>query len=162
MQRELTYNKWVKYIHDYQLNKYKVKYTQKPAEKSGAMLLDELREQEYIMTDNQIIAEFMGYKVIYKPKVVNGENFFEYIDENGKYTYCHSLLKYNDQWDWLMEVVEKIESLRDLDGNAYRFSIDMCNVSIENTDIEILGGDFKFNTTYNAVVKFINEYNKRK
>ena len=25
MQRELTYNKWVKYIHDYQLNKYKVK-----------------------------------------------------------------------------------------------------------------------------------------
>ena len=25
MNRELTYNKWVKYIHDYQLNKYKVK-----------------------------------------------------------------------------------------------------------------------------------------
>ena len=65
MQRELTYNKWVKYIHDYQLNKYKVKYTQKPAEKSGAMLLDELREQEYIMImiDNQIIAEFMGLEL---------------------------------------------------------------------------------------------------
>ena len=40
-----------------------MKYTQKPAEKSGAMLLDELREQEYIMRDNQIIAEFMGLEL---------------------------------------------------------------------------------------------------
>ena len=142
MQRELTYNKWVKYIHDYQLNKYKVKYTQKPAEKSGAMLLDELREQEDIMRDNQIIAEFMGYKVIYKPKVVNGENFFEYIDENGKYTYCHSLLRYNDQWDWLMPVMAKI---------VHEFG-----------DGWIFEEGYNLDKRYQAVVKFINEYNKRK
>jgi hypothetical protein len=111
--------------------------------------------------ENKLIAEFMGYKVVDKPKVVNGENFFEYIDENGNYTYCNSLLKYDTSWDWLMPVVEKIESLRDLDGNAYRFSIDMCNVSIENTDIEILGGDFKINTTYNAVVEFIKTHKNK-
>jgi len=167
MQRELTYNKWVKYIHDYQLNKYKVKYTQKPAEKSGAMLLDELREQEDIMTDNQIIAEFMGYKVIYKPKVVNGENFFEYIDENGKYTYCHSLLKYNDQWDWLMEVVEKIESDERYDVEILQYGTriiertktDLIEVVNNIADISF---DSKIEHTYDAIVKFINEYNKRK
>ena len=59
--------------------------------------------------ENKLIAEFMGYEVIDKPKVVNGENFFEYIDENGKYTYCNSLLRYNDQWDWLMPVLKKIK-----------------------------------------------------
>ena len=148
MNRELTYNKWVKYIHDYQLNKYKVKYTQKPAEKSGAMLLDELREQEDIMTDNQIIAEFMGYKVIYKPKVVNGENFFEYIDENGKYTYCHSLLRYNDQWDWLMPVLSKCFKTGD-DTQEWDNIMD----TLFTCDIDIV---------YAQVVEFINEYNKRK
>lgn len=148
MQRELTYNKWVKYIHYYQLNKYKVKYTQKPAEKSGAMLLDELREQEYIMTDNQIIAEFMGYKVIYKPKVVNGENFFEYIDENGKYTYCHSLLRYNDKWDWLMPVVKKCFCTGD---NTFEW--DAIMDAMWTCDIKIV---------HSVLVEFINEYNKRK
>ena len=148
MNRELTYNKWVKYIHDYQLNKYKVKYTQKPAEKSGAMLLDELREQEYIMSDNQIIAEFMGYKVIHKPKVVNGENFFEYIDENGKYTYCHSLLRYNDQWDWLMPVLSKCFKTGD-DTQEWDNIMD----TLFTCDIDIV---------YAQVVEFINEYNKRK
>lgn len=85
------------------------------------------------MENNKLIAEFMS------------ENR-EFLDK---------VLRYHHSWDWLMPVVEKIESLRDLNGDAYRFSIDMCNVSIENTDIEILGGDFKINTTYKAVVKFI-------
>ena len=59
-------------------------------------------------TENELIAEFMGVKVVAKPKVVNGENFFEYIDENNNYTYCNSLLKYHSSWDWLMPVMAKI------------------------------------------------------
>ena len=132
MQRELTYNKWVKYIHDYQLNKYKVKYTQKPAEKSGAMLLDELREQEDIMTDNQIIAEFMGY-----PE----------LGTEGDFSY----LKYHTSWDWLMPVANEIIKSRDEQNTDW----DLTNLkyALQTTNIEYV---------YRAVVEFINEYNKRK
>jgi hypothetical protein len=56
------------------------------------------------MKNNKLIAEFMGYQVVDSPKVINGENFFEYLDKNGVYTYCESLLRYNDKWDWLMPV----------------------------------------------------------
>ena len=92
--------------------------------------------------ENKLIAEFMGYKVVDKPKVVNGENFFEYIDENGKYTYCNSLLRYNDQWDWLMPVIEKIEndgldphgmidnSLRKNNQKRWRSIEDLHNVAV--------------------------------
>ena len=132
MQRELTYNKWVKYIHDYQLNKYKVKYTQKPAEKSGAMLLDELREQEDIMRDNQIIAEFMGY-----PE----------LGTEGDFSY----LKYHTSWDWLMPVANEIIKSRDEQNTDW----DLTNLkyALQTTNIEYV---------YKAVVKFINENNKRK
>ena len=68
-------------------------------------------------------------------------------------------LQYKYSWDWLMPVVEKIEGLRDSKGNAYRFSIDMCNAQIEGANIEILGGTFKLDTTYKAVVEFINQLN---
>ena len=131
MQRELTYNKWVKYIHDYQLNKYKVKYTQKPAEKSGAMLLDELREQEDIMTDNQIIAEFMGY-----PE----------LGTEGDFSY----LKYHTSWDWLMPVANEIIKSRDEQNTDW----DLTNLkyALQTTNIEYV---------YRAVVEFINENNKR-
>ena len=114
------------------------------------------------MENNKLIAEFMGYKVVYKPKIVNGENFFQYIDENSKYTYCISLLRYNDQWDWLMSVVERIENF------GYEFIIveSRCYVK-HNTDhsieelfhIETIGS--KIDTTYKAVLKFINNYNKK-
>ena len=57
-----------------------------------------------------------------------------------------------------MPVVEKIESLRDPNGNAYRFSIDMCNAQIKGTTIEVLGGAYKLDTVYKAVVQFIKNY----
>jgi hypothetical protein len=93
------------------------------------------------MNSNKLIAEFMG--------VEDHQWMGEYVTPN-----------YNTSWDWLMPVVEKIEGLRDKNGNAYRFTIDMCNAQIEETNIEILGGAFKIDTTYKAVVQFINQYNK--
>ena len=143
MQRELTYNKWVKYIHDYQLNKYKVKYTQKMAEKSGAMLLDELREQEDIMRDNQIIAEFMGWLIR-----INLKYGTPYVNCKGIGFYE---LQYHTSWDWLMPVANEIIKSRD-EQNA---DWDLTNLkyALQTTNIEYV---------YKAVVKFINENNKRK
>ena len=99
------------------------------------------------MNDNKLIAEFMGYKVIDKPKVVNGENFFEYIDENGKYTYCNSLLRYNDQWDWLMPVVQKCYE-SGAEGDC------IGDITMYLTDVDI-------KSTYKAVVEFIKRYSNK-
>jgi len=109
-------------------------------------------------TDNELIAEFMCWELQNNP---TDRWFGSYREPNGilhKNTNKEPLL-FHTSWDWLMTVVEKIESLRDVNGNAYRFTIDMCNAQIEETNIEILGGAFKIDTTYKAVVQFINQYN---
>ena len=89
------------------------------------------------MNNNKLIAEFMGME--------DYQEMGEYVTPN-----------YNTSWDWLMRVVEKIESL------GYEFTIveSRCKVS-NNTDhsveelfhIETIGSKFK--TTYDAVVQFI-------
>ena len=103
------------------------------------------------MKDNRLIAEFMEYKL-------EGEVWVATMSKEDD-TYLGRHLLFQTSWDWLMPVVEKIESLRDTNGNAYRFTIDMCNAQIEETNIEILGGAFKLDTTYKAVVEFINQNN---
>jgi len=107
--------------------------------------------------NNVLIAEFMGMKL--------GQ---DHTNDNMYYDDAENLhpptpideLKFHTSWDWLMPVVEKIESLRDANGDAYRFTIDMCNAQIEGTHIEMIGGAYKLNTTYKAVVEFINQLNK--
>jgi hypothetical protein len=89
--------------------------------------------------ENKLIAEFMEL-----PTEVFKSGIYE---ENE--------LSYNTSWECLMPVVDKIESMRNLDGDAYRFFIDMCNVEIENTDIIVLGASYKRDAVYNAVVEFI-------
>jgi len=89
------------------------------------------------MNSNKLISEFMGME--------DHQEMGEYVTPN-----------YNTSWDWLMRVVEKIESL------GYEFTIveSRCKVS-NNTDhsveelfhIETIGSKFK--TTYDAVVQFI-------
>ena len=95
------------------------------------------------MKDNKLIAEFMGWKPNEHHWCLNGDKD----------------LQYHTSWDWLMPVVEEIECLIDPNGNAYRFTIDMCNAQIEETNIKILGGAFKLDSTYKAVVEFIKKYN---
>ena len=103
------------------------------------------------MKNNKLIAEFMGLE--------NGLYHFQNHDTDMYYT--DSELKFHTSWDWLMPVVEEIECLIDPNGNAYRFTIDMCNAQIEETNIKILGGAFKLDSTYKAVVEFIKKYNDK-
>lgn len=59
-------------------------------------------------TENEIIAEFMGYKWI-------GEHWFDdHMTKNAaQKTGCFvEVVKYDTSWDWLMPVVDKIESLK--------------------------------------------------
>ena len=93
--------------------------------------------------NNKLIAEFMGKEIYQK-----------YHESN-----------YHCSWDWLMPVIEKIESLSDTKGDFYRFTITMYDASIKGTDIEILGDAYyegreqKIVSTYQAVLEFIKYYN---
>ena len=116
--------------------------------------------------NNKLIAEFMGY-------IYEDDRFFM-EDSNGElvaksqYENLHHELKYDSSWDWLMPVVDKIESLNDTKGDPYRFTITMYDASIKGTDIEILGDSYyegseqKIVSTYQAVVEFIKDYNNGK
>jgi len=112
------------------------------------------------MNYNKLIAEFMGFAPEKNIGWYDGDMMMPQIVYDTNNGNCFDELLFDQSWDWLMTVVEKIESLRDVNGNAYRFTIDMCNAQIEETNIEILGGAFKIDTTYKAVVQFINQYNK--
>lgn len=104
--------------------------------------------------NNKIIAEFMGAKYdkdttfpIYKNDLwlpIHGIcNYTTTESGNGK------ILCYHKDWNWLMEVVEKI-----------------LNICSENDDLEkwaVITDNVPYiQPTYNECVKFINFYNKQK
>tara|TARA_A100000172_G_scaffold74774_1_gene57118 strand:+ start:288 stop:563 length:276 start_codon:yes stop_codon:yes gene_type:complete len=88
------------------------------------------------MNDNKLIAEFMGYVYVDSPK--------------------NELPPYHLSWDWLMPVVEKIESL------GYWVNRNDGDITISNkSDMVVVtpmssGG---IDMMYKAVVEFIKEYN---
>jgi hypothetical protein len=90
--------------------------------------------------NNKLIAEFMGYEIIYRP---NSNGFIEISDTE----LCDvDDLEYHKSWDWLMPVVERIEQV--FQGVAYA----EVHLSLYSTIDEV----------YQAVVEFIKEYNTPK
>jgi len=54
------------------------------------------------MEDNKLIAEFMGYEVLYRP---NSNGFIELSETE----LCDvDDLQYHTSWDWLMPVIQRI------------------------------------------------------
>lgn len=122
------------------------------------------------MTDNELIAEFMGGRkqIIgddqlhgYSPGTILWHGLF---DEHGHTTY----LSFDDDWEWLMPVVEKIETMYDTgifyDGHRQP---DVHNIRIYakrggSETIVVSYGTSKIETTYKAVVEFIKWYNSQK
>lgn len=107
--------------------------------------------------NNKIIAKFMGY-------IDNGcseEGFL--INPTTNYDEDIIELKFNSDWNWLMEVVQKIESLG-FDFAIYTGS----SVSIINTknypfkEIVSEGHKNKIESVYNACLEFIKWYNEQK
>ena len=104
------------------------------------------------MNDNKLISEFMG--MTYGDP--NDDSVMIQMTSQGNEVVPIESMKYHTSWDWLIPVVEKIESL------GYEFTIveSRCKVS-NNTDysieelfhIQTTGS--KINTTYKAVVQFI-------
>ena len=107
-----------------------------------------------IIEKNKIIAEFLNLtsQVIF-------EQVFA-VCENGKTNfYKKDELKFHSDWNWLMEVVEKIESL------GYRIEIvkHICRIYLSNKETIIISENTpKIEAVYNAVVEFIKWYNENK
>ena len=106
--------------------------------------------------NNKLIAEFMGI-------TPNEEGVYR-ISKHEGYSECH--LSYHKEWNWLMPVVDKIESI-DEDGFSYSIQVEYHSVVIwkhsdrfDSKRIIEVNGESKRSTTYNAVVEFINQFNK--
>ena len=102
--------------------------------------------------NNKLIAEFMGYEIkTYSTPISDIITPYGQISEDK--------LKFHSNWDWLMAVVEKIESL------GYSFSIHLnwvkiCPKGKPNVYIVKYGiGNTKIEATYKAVLEFIKWYN---
>lgn len=114
-------------------------------------------DKEEIIEGNKLITEFMGVK-----SVINSENKKVYWFENPEKGFLESQLKYDSSWDWLIPVVEKIESLNYSTAINYKFGIDL------SYQIVICQGDYfefiqqakeKITAVYKGVIEFIKWYN---
>lgn len=117
--------------------------------------------------NNRMIAEFMGGKFYGQTQFIINKNevWLPFhgvcrLDTNGK------RVSYHTSWNWLMPVVEKIESLEDENRCAkYNFNCVQSFVEIidNETSEEIIEIDLdnKFDSTYQAIVQFIEWYNKQ-
>ena len=103
--------------------------------------------------NNKLIAEFMGIKT------TNGI-VFQDANTNEFHT-----IKYHESWDWLMPVVEKINLLDDYRYTVYIASMDT-RIEDNITGDVVVDIDCKHSidelirSVYEAVVEFINQYNK--
>tara|TARA_R110002012_G_scaffold90861_3_gene221814 strand:- start:1122 stop:1445 length:324 start_codon:yes stop_codon:yes gene_type:complete len=101
------------------------------------------------MEDNRLIAEFMGLtnhhddSSIMVAKTPQGNEVVP-IDS----------LKYHASWDWLMPVVQKIESL----GYVFTIQGGKAEYSEMISKPKIFIAKSKMSSTYKAVVQFIKEY----
>ena len=101
--------------------------------------------------NNKLIAEFMGLNlhqgVWIKSTLATERKICK-----------EDALKYHEDWNWLMEVVEKIESL------GYRIEIvkHICRIYLSNKETIIISENTpKIEAVYNAVVEFIKWYNNQ-
>ena len=122
-------------------------------------------------TNNKIIAEFMGYIKHTQTKA--------YLTTDG---YFHERdLKFHKDWNWLMEVVEKIENLKPIEFlsgrnwigfdvkiyKTFNTQTNYCTIKYlkDGGDMTISNGFSKINkieAVYNACVEFIKWYNENK
>ena len=103
--------------------------------------------------NNKIIVEFMKWDIL---------NDMTYSKATkGKWIELDKL-KFHSDWNWLMEVVEKIESL----GNCQiDISLNWCRVGYKGITIDsrdYLKSSSKIEAVYNACVEFIKFYNEQK
>jgi hypothetical protein len=103
--------------------------------------------------NNKLIAEFMGWTLDDKDL-----NSYRKLNNN---MFKYSLLsnfKYHTDWNWLMEVVKKIEEL----GNDVLITTNYIQIAFDEGEQFIVMEHFniKITSVYDACIKFIKWYNE--
>ena len=120
--------------------------------------------QEQIMENNKLMAEFMGLKIQGHPYDLHHDWIWITVGDKTWTPVCEldSEFLYHSSWDWLMPVVDKIESLEDYDVNMYGEQTDIVEWKNDKYIIKANNGKSRLENTYNAVVEFIKWYNEKK
>lgn len=128
-----------------------------------------MENQKKLNSTNKLIANFYCNKYTnYVGTNIRYKWQFDIIDSKYKNVwYGEKNLKFNTSWNWLMPVIDKIESFTDdLNQCRYNVEIEQCFVCIidnhNSEDIIELDADKKIDAVYQAVVEFIKFYNKNK
>ena len=109
-----------------------------------------------ITENNKIIAKFMGATLTKDLQIM-------YPVYEGDSSYVKDL-KYHLDWNWLMEVVEKIESILP-DDSIITIEYKNCFIPILDDEEPFTiegGGKTKIEAVYNACLEFIKWYNENK
>ena len=109
-------------------------------------------------TENKLIAEFMGFELQNNPNERWFNQWFTKETLNKPYNSRIEILHFDTDWNWLMEVVEKVESL----GVIVEIRENVCYISPFPNNYICELKDTKLQATYKAVVEFIKWYNKQK
>ena len=125
-----------------------------------------------IIENNKLIAEFMGVF----DKILSTGNIHSWSDAPFYYTTedtrekviknISKYSKYSKDWNWLMKVVEKIESIEDC---VYQVDIlqegckilKRCCLLIDKRVGKLESDTTKIESVYNACVEFIKWYNEQ-
>ena len=114
--------------------------------------------------NNKLIAEFLGWEKIYLEGCVAYTLPESLADPIYKLD-SRFILEFDSNWNWLMEVVEKIEKEFCSTNIHYYsqkqiYSVDFSGFNIKYEESEY--GNNKLKILYESVIKFINFYNKQK
>ena len=126
-----------------------------------------------IIENNKLIAEFMGVfdKILSTGNIHSWSDApFYYTTEDTKEKVIKNISKYSKyskDWNWLMKVVEKIESIED---GIYQVDIlqegckilKKCSLLIDKTVSKLEPDTTKIKSVYLACVEFIKWYNENK
>ena len=113
-------------------------------------------------TSNKIIAEFMGVKESQYKNEYEMYSVIECIEdgENEKHFFKPDEMLFNSDWNWLMEVVEKIESI----GFTFETKKNWARITRKGENIILRWEEdkTKIEAVYNACIEFIKWYNENK
>lgn len=107
--------------------------------------------------NNKLLAEFLGIKII--PET--DEVFEHYIIEERTVLQ----LKFHNDWSWIMQVVEKIETAETKDGRTFTIDMHIDSVLIfeyglTTNEIVFTDGKGRLENLYNACIEFVKWWNK--
>ena len=98
------------------------------------------------MNDNKLIAEFMGMT-----RHAQDSGCMIQTTHQGNEVVLVSSMKYHTEWNWLMPVVQKIESL----GYVFTIQGGKAEYGEMISETQCFIAEDKLSSTYNAVVEFI-------